>query len=87
MRTKFLAVVLFVGVISLTLSLIRGQDKLGTPAAKEVPKTPVAPAPVVQQSAPIPLAPARDLSHLTGQAQQFLHTGQRGPTGSFACTG
>ena len=87
MRTRFLAVVLFVGVMSLTLSLIRGQEKLGTPAAKEVPKTPVAPAPVVQQSAPIPLAPARDLTHLTGQAQQFLQTGQRGADWLFRMHG
>jgi hypothetical protein len=78
MRTRLLAVVLFVGVMTLTLSLTRGQDKPDASPAKGTGKAPVpASVPAAPQAA-LPLAPAKDLSHLTGQAQQFLHTGQRG---------
>ena len=86
MRNKLLAVVLFVGVMTLTLSLIRGQDQPGAGSAKETPKAPAAPPPAVPRGA-IPLAPAKDLSHLTGQAQQFLQTGQRGSDWLFRMHG
>ena len=82
MRTRLLAVVLFVGVTTLTLSLIRGQDKPTSGPAQEA-----ANAPAARQNAPAPLAPAKDLSHLTGQAQQFLQTGQRGADWLFRMHG
>jgi hypothetical protein len=75
MRTRLLAVALFAGVTTLTLSLIRGQDKPAPTPAKEALEAPP-PAPALRAAQP--LAPARDLSHLTGQARQFLQTGQRG---------
>jgi hypothetical protein len=76
MRIRLLAVVLFVGVMTLTLSLTRGQEKPDPGPAKEADKVPT-PVPAVLQAA-MPLAPAKDLSHFAGQAQQFLQTGQRG---------
>ena len=51
MRTRLLAVALFAGVTTLTLSLIRGQDKPGPPRRRRRPPRPRRPAPAPQAAA------------------------------------
>src|SRR5262245_19766090 len=76
MRTRLLAILLFAAGASVTLSLIRGQDR---PAPVLAPQ-------VESARAPEPVA-APDLSRLTEVQKQHLLTAQRGADWLFRMHG
>jgi hypothetical protein len=82
MKTRLLAIVLLAAVASLTLSLIRGQERPASPPATTPP--PVVEAPVAP--APMP-TPAPDFSRLTEVQKQHLLTARRGADWLFRMHG
>lgn len=81
MRIRLLAVVLLVGVASLTLSLIRGQERPAPAAPAIAGATPAAAptgAPMIEAAPATPLQPARDFSQLSKLHQQVLYAAHRG---------
>jgi hypothetical protein len=81
MRIRVLAVLILVSAATLTLSLIRGQERSGQPASPPSSVTaelPVVHTPQTEKKAAASPAPARDLSALSDLQKQMLLTAQRG---------
>ncbi|MFO0876231.1 MAG: hypothetical protein U0840_02570 [Gemmataceae bacterium] len=82
MRTRLVVLSLVAGCVTLTFSLLQGQER--TPEPGSAP----AAAPAPQPTAPTaPLAPPRDLSQLSKLQQQMLFTAQRGADWLFRMHG
>lgn len=77
MNRRLLALVLLAAAASLTLSLIRGQERPG----------PAAPAPSPPAEAPRAAAPAADFSRLSDVQKQHLQTARRGADWLFRMHG
>jgi hypothetical protein len=89
MRYRVLAIVFLISAVSLTLSLIRGQDRSESSPPTPAPALPTAPAAVADTDAgtPRPAKPLRDLSGLSQLQKQMLHTAQRGADWLFRMHG
>ncbi|MFO0930413.1 MAG: hypothetical protein U0736_25860 [Gemmataceae bacterium] len=92
MRIRLLAVVLLVSVTSVTLSLIRGQERPATaspPAAAPAAPAATTPAPAIGTAATpaTPLKPARDFAQMSKLHQQMLYAAHRGADWLFRMHG
>lgn len=83
MRTRLTVLVLVAVCITVSYSLLQGQER----GATTPPAPTAAPAPTATPTPTAPLAPPRDLSQLSKLQQQMLYTAQRGADWLFRMHG